>query len=442
MNFEPENDRIEYKSVLDDKKNDNKFKFEREIVAFLNANGGQIFIGVNKSQEVIGVNETDQTQLRIKDRIKNNILPKTLGLFDIKTEKIGEKTVIVVTVSAGSETPYYIREYGRSQKGCFIRIGSSVEPMEETMINDMMNKRVNTSITNIPSKHDNLTFSQLKIYYNEQKQTLSDETFMENLEFLTADKKPNFLAFMLADENNISVRLAKYAGTNKVDLIENIDFGNCSLVKALYKVLDKMDVENRVQTRLHYRGREDKRLVAELPLKEAIINAFVHNDYSQGDTPVFEIFSDRFTITSYGGLPEGLTSERFFKGYTKTRNRELMKIFHDLDLVEEIGSGMGRILAVYSPDNFELDGYFLRVTFKFENITSYDVITDVINDVINREDLVFKVIKANLKITKLQIAKETGLPLGSLDRIIKTLKVKGKLKGKTSNKNGTWEIIE
>jgi predicted HTH transcriptional regulator len=437
MKFEPENDRIEYKSVLDNNKGDNKFKFEREVVAFLNANGGQIFIGVNKLREVIGVSEIDQTQLKIKDRIKNNILPKTLGLFDIKIEKIGESTIIIITISAGSEAPYYIREYGRSKKGCFIRIGSSSESMEETIIDDMMNKRVNMSITNMPSKHSNLTFSQLKIYYNEKKQTLNDETFMENLELLSTDKKPNFLAFMLADKNNISIRLAKYAGTSKVDLIENVDFGNCSLVKALYKVLDKMDVENRVQTRLHYRGREDKRLVAELPLKEAIINAFGHNDYSQGETPVFEIFSDRFTITSYGGLPDGLTLERFFKGYTKTRNRELMKILHDLDLVEEIGSGMGRILAVYTPDNFELDGYFFRVTFKFENITS----DDVTSDVINKEGLVFEAIKASLKITKPQIAKETGIPLGSLDRIIKTLKNHGKLKGKTSNKNGSWEII-
>jgi hypothetical protein len=77
-----------------------------------------------------------------------------------------------------------------------------------------------------------------------------------------------------------------------------------------------------------------------------------------------------------------------------------------LDLVEDIVSGMKRILAVYTPDNFELDGYFMRVTFKFENITS----DDVINDVINRESLVFEVIKANLKITKLQIAEETGIP--------------------------------
>ncbi|MDR1992690.1 MAG: putative DNA binding domain-containing protein [Nitrososphaerota archaeon] len=436
MKFEPENDRIEYKSALDDNKGDNKFKFEREAVAFLNANGGQIFIGVNKAREIVGVKDVDQSQLKIKDRIKNNILPKTLGLFDIKTEKANEKTIIVITISAGSETPYYIREYGRSKKGCYIRIGISSEPMEENMINNMMNRRVNTSITNIPSKHSDLTFRQLKIYYNERKQTLNDETFMENLELLTADKKPNFLAYMLADENNVSIRLAKYARTNKVDLIENVDFGNCSLVSALYKVLDKMDVENKVQTRLHYRGRENKRLVAELPLKEAIINAFVHNDYSQGETPIFEIFSDRFTITSYGGLPEGLTPERFFKGYTKTRNRELMKIFHDLDLVEEIGSGMGRILAVYTPDNFELDGYFMRVTFRFENIAS----DDVISDVINKENLVFEVIRANLKITKPQIAKETGIPLGSLDRIIKALKEQGRLKGKTANKGGTWEL--
>ena len=54
--------------------------------------------------------------------------------------------------------------------------------------------------------------------------------------------------------------------------------------------------------------------------------------------------------------------------------------------------------------------FFMRVTFKFESIAS----DDVISDVINKEALVFEVIRAKLKITKPQIAKETGIPLGSL----------------------------
>ena len=92
---------------------------------------------------------------------------------------------------------------------------------------------------------------------------------------------------------------------------------------------------------------------------------------------------------------------------------------------------MEHILAVYTPNNFELDGYFIRVTFKFENITS----TDMINEPIK---LVFDTIKANLQISREQIAEQTGMSLAAVKRSIKTLKEHGKLKGKNSNKNGTW----
>jgi len=64
--------------------------------------------------------------------------------------------------------------------------------------------------------------------------------------------------------------------------------------------------------------RIEKTLVDSKALKEAIINAMVHNDYSSGIPPVFEIFSDRFTITSYGGLPQEITKEDLAREFNPT----------------------------------------------------------------------------------------------------------------------------
>ena len=75
---------------------------EKEIVAFLNnREGGILYIGLDDEGHPTGNLDLDATQLKIADRIKNNILPSTLGLFDIVTEMVEEITVIKVLISSG-----------------------------------------------------------------------------------------------------------------------------------------------------------------------------------------------------------------------------------------------------------------------------------------------------------------------------------------------------
>ena len=96
-----ETNRIEYKEILN---ND----FEQEVIAFLNyKEGGIIYVGVRKNGQVVGVEDIDLTQLQIKDRIKNNIQPSTLGLFDVIVETKDDKEIIKVVISSGTEKPYY-----------------------------------------------------------------------------------------------------------------------------------------------------------------------------------------------------------------------------------------------------------------------------------------------------------------------------------------------
>lgn len=83
--------------------------------------------------------------------------------------------------------------------------------------------------------------------------------------------------------------------------------------------------------------------------------------------PVVEIYSNRLTITSYGGLVPGLSKDEFFAGRSMLRNREIMRVYRDLDLVEQLGSGIGRILQVYSKDIFNFSENFMEVSFSYES---------------------------------------------------------------------------
>lgn len=351
-----ENNRIEYKQNLTD-------DLEKEAVAFLNYHeGGVIYIGVHKTGTPIGVNDIDGDMLKIKDRLKNNVMPSCMGLFDVAVENIDSKDIIKITFASGTEKPYYIKKSGMSEKGTFIRVGSASEPMPIRMIESLFAKRTRNSIGKIKSPNQNLTFEQLKIYYEGAGKTLNQQ-FASNLELVTEDGLFNYVAYLLADMNGTSIKVAKYDGIDRVDLTENNEYGYCSLIKATKQVLDKIYIENKTLAKITPKEREEKKLWNPVALREAVINAIVHNDYTSEIPPKFEFFNDRIEITSFGSLPQGITEKEFFEGYSVPRNKELMRVFRDLDLVEHLGSGVPRILRSYGKDCFKFTENFLRMVF-------------------------------------------------------------------------------
>jgi predicted HTH transcriptional regulator len=157
--------------------------------------------------------------------------------------------------------------------------------------------------------------------------------------------------------------VAKYATTTREHLVEKAELGNCSLIKAAKSVLEKVNIENRTFVKITSKERIEKRMWHPVALREAIINAFVHADYTLEIPPKFELFPDRIEITSAGGLLQNLTEEEFFEGYSVPRNKELMRVFKDLELVEQLGTGIPRILQYYGKECFKISPNFIRIVF-------------------------------------------------------------------------------
>ncbi|MFT6923846.1 MAG: ATP-dependent DNA helicase RecG [Crocinitomicaceae bacterium] len=353
-----ETNRIEYKLELT-----KDLDLEKEVVAFLNYHeGGIIYIGIDKHGVVQGVKDLDGDMLKIKDRIKMSILPSCMGLFDVSAEVREGRDVIKIILASGSEKPYYKKKYGMSEKGCYIRSGTAADPMPTKMIEELFAKRTRNSMGKIKSAQQDLTFAQLKIYY-QAKGIVLNSHFAKNLELLTEDGSFNYAAYLMADKNGTSVKVAKYKGITREELVESAEYGYESLVKATKQVLDKIEIENTISTEITSKERNETNKWNTVALREAIINAFVHNNYATEVPPKFEIFDNRIEITSCGGLPEGLSQIEFFEGYSVPRNREIMRIFKDLNLVEQLGSGVPRILKAYDRDNFTFSENFIRMTF-------------------------------------------------------------------------------
>lgn len=436
--------------IIEDKRNEFKIKLtdnlEKEVIAFLNTDGGNIFIGIDDKGNISdNLGNIDLLQRAIKDRIKDNIVPSTLGLFDVVVNEKNNKKYIQIIIAKGIERPYYLRGMGMTPDSCFIRIGSSIESMNNETILNLFSKRARNSLKNIKSPNQNLEFKTLKIYYQENGYEINNN-FLKKLDFYTEDNKFNYVAYLLSDNNNIPIQFAKYSGNDVYNLIENEDFGSCSLIKSMENVLNKINIENRTFTKIEVPTRKEIKLFDYNAIKELITNAFVHNDWSNGYSPKFEIFDNKLVISSNGGIQEGITQYEFLEGFSNPRNPELMRIFRDLNYVEQLGTGIQRVLKTYDKNIFEFFANHIRVTIPFNNNDFGKENLNYLfkeNTSLNKlQNSILKLIMDQPNITQDELARLLDVNKRTIIRNFKFLLENNYIERVGANKNGYWKIIK
>ena len=401
--------------------------------------------------------------MSIADRIRNNILPSAMGLFTVEIRQEEMRSYLVVTVAGGLERPYYLKKYGMTPNGCYTRIGTQASPMTQNMIDGFFSRRILNTLHNVVSPNQELTFTQLKIYYQEKGYDAAGSYFLKNLDLFTEDGKYNYAAYLMADHNGTSIKVARFRGTEKLDIVERNEFGRCCLIKSALNVLERLNVANTTVVRVGGKAqRKEIRLIDPAALREAVLNAIIHNDYINGAYPVFEIYDDRIEIISSGGLPVGLSEKEFFAGRSLPRNKELMRIFSDMDLCEQLGSGMKKILRIYPQSVFSVSEHFIDVRFDYAEEAmeilreqnqadnqkpnvSDDRINDRINVIINGriteiERNIMELISEQPNATTDMFCQKTGKTARTVSRALKSLQEKGYLKRIGSRKSGVWEI--
>lgn len=436
--------------LIEDKRNEFKVKltddFEKEVIAFLNTDGGNIFIGIDDNGKVKdNIGNIDLLQRTIKDRIKDNIMPSTLGLYDVIVLEKNKRKYIQVVIAKGNERPYYLRGMGMTPDSCFMRIGSSIQSMSMENILNLFSKRARNSLKNIKSPNQKLEFKTLKIYYQEKGFEINDN-FLKKLDFYMEDGNFNYIAYLLSDNNNLSIQFAKYNGTDVENLIENEDYGFCSLIKATDNILNKLKLENKTYTKIETPTRREIKMFDYDAVKELVTNALVHNDWCNGYSPKFEIFDNKLVISSNGGIQEGVNQEEFLKGFSNPRNPELMRIFRDLNFVEQLGTGIQRVLKVYQKDIFEFYPNHIRVTIYFKENEFLDKIKKnkiLINSDLNEiQKSILKLVMDKPNITQDELGKLLSVTLKTVSRNFKILIKKNYIIRIGANKNGYWKVLK
>ena len=434
-----ESETVEFKEKLNE-------TLPKEIVAFLNTDGGSIYIGIKDDGSPIGVSKVDENLKKISDIITDSIEPVPTGLVEPKIEFIEDKTVIVIDVKKGLKSLYCIKKHGFSQAGCYLRIGSSCKSMstEEIQRRYMQGLSNRDLIISSVGMAGNFSFNTLKNYYTSAGYHLNDNSFEQSLKLRTVDGHYNKMAELLSDSNMIPIIVVKFDGKDKTCISSRNDYGGGCLLFTYEKIRNRFVSENICKTDTSVRPRVDKYLFDMNAVNEALINAIIHNDWTVSQ-PLFCIFSNRIEILSHGGLPSGQSEEQFFSGVSCPRNDMLMTIFNQMKISEHTGHGIPVIVSKYGKEAFKITDNYINVTIPFNE----EVMAVGGNLGGNSggnlggnselENFVISKVLENNKISAKTISEQLGVGQRSVERAFATLKEKGIIE-REGGTRGIWIV--
>ena len=251
------------------------------------------------------------------------------------------------------------------------------------------------------------------------------------------------------------VSFSIFRGETKAAPLYSIkEFGNSCILSAMDKINDYGDVINLVQVDESKRGivRKDVSLFDQDAFREALINAFVHNKWIDGNAPMITIYSNRIEILSRGSLAPKQTIEGFYLGESVPVNQKLSEIFLQLHISERSGRGVPKIVEIYGKDVFEFRENSIVVNIPFKYITT-DMVDKVADKVVDKvadkvadkklnatQNKILLEIRNNPNITQPQLGLKLGFGKTTIQNGISALKKKGYIERIGSNKGGYWKI--
>ena len=403
------------------------------LSSMLNKHGeGTLYFGIKNDGTIIGQKDITESTLRdISRKISEGIKPQVIP--EISMELIDNKTIIKVSVKGNANVysafdKYYIRSFDEDKK---------VSP-------DMLYQLINSKgepdlIVSEPTIRNDLKFTILKGLYLINGYTLNNEQFESNMKLITNNGKYNYMAELLSDSNDISIKVVTFAGTDKTVMLKRTEYGNKCLISSVNDVLEYMNVINETKVKLGGSKRIEESYFDYACFKEAWLNAVVHTRWIEKIPPAVYIYDDRIEIVSNGGLPKALNKEDFFKGVSKPVNNALLNIFTNLNLIDQIGHGIPLIIKKYGKEAFYISNNTIIVTIPINKN-----LLEVNNDInLNETDKkVLKEMKNNPYSTMNEISNKIKSSESNVEKIIKKLKNNNVIKRIGSNKNGYWEVFD
>lgn len=405
------------------------------LTSMLNKNGyGEVLFGVRDNGDVIGQDIGKTTFKSISQAIDNYIDPPIISTIEKRTSSDG-KNYISVT-ARGKNRPYACRNI------IYIRTGEEDRkvPMSELR---MMFMSSGDNLINSTSNNQELTFNELITILDENGTSHKEnDNLVRSLDLVNSEGRFNIQGQILSDQNPTIITVAIFSGLDRTVISHRTDFSGHCLITQVRRSLEYVEALNETSVKVGSGIRMEDKLFDMNSVREAWVNACVHNYWLNMTPPAIHIFDNRMEIISFGAKPYWLSEEGFFCGVSQPVNESLMKVFIRTGLAEHTGHGVPIVVSHYGKECYNLSNTGVTVTIPFSKQRASAMIRSKTILLTDSEKMILDVLRTNPDYTLNNVSENTGLSRSYVGKAITKLKSIGMVERIGSNKKGMWRVKE
>ena len=447
----------DFKSMLEERRPKSWLK---SVSAFANGSGGSLFFGIEDDGTIRGLDNIQYVSEVISSQIRDRMDP--LPSVELVPRDVNGMKVLELMVKAGGYTPYYY--VGDNQRIAFVRVGNESMPATDEQMMRLVLKGTNRSFDSINTAYSlqDFTFIMLANTYRQRLDLPWDKKYVKSFGLVTEEGCLTNAGALFADECPLSqsrLYCTRWNGVEKDDAINDAEYhGNILLL--LREALNFVKSNTRNGWEKLPDGRKNKHEYAERAVLEALVNHFIHRDYTvMGSEVHLDIYDDRLTLTSPGGMYSGLMIQDLDirEVPSDRRNPVLADVMAQLDYMEKRGSGLKRICNATKG----LEGYKEELCPVFKSTASHFMTTiyavkerqtDVMYDVTygdrydlmaqlsERQRAIVSFVKLNPKVTAAEMARMLHVSERTIRRDISEM---GHILHHEGDRNdGEWVLVE
>ena len=466
-----ETDRLEFKREIPthDK------RYLKTVVAFANGLGGSVVFGIDdKTLEVVGMPDDELRKMEdgLASAISSACAPSVVPSFSRET--VDGKTLLVVDVYPGRNTPYHIKAEGLD--GVYVRVGATTRKAEREQVEDLILRGGNRTYDAVIREEETVSDAamlklcrRISLAHRESSGEQIKVTPMM-LEGWGVVKKigrkwhPSVaFQWLLANSDHFArVQCALFADDERTEFIDRQEYSG-SLIDQIEEAYKFVLRSIRRRAKIEGLYRKDSYELPPEAVREAIVNAIAHRDYRQHAYVQVSVLPSRVEVVSPGTLFDGLTVDEMLSGKSKLRNPVLADIFHKMGMIEKWGTGLPRIFARCAKEGVPkpqvvVGGSTVSICFQRQGKAAEDGNATVVGNVGNRvgnvgncvgnavvvdanlEQVVVDCLRGDAKMSAAKMAKVAHVTTRTIERVLGRLKASGRINRKGGTR-GVWEVV-
>ena len=444
----------DYKVTLEEKKPKSWLK---SVSAFANGLGGSLFFGVDNDGFVQGLDDVQHVCEVISSRIRDYMdpLPEVEMIPHIIADKLH---ILQLKVKTGSYTPYY--NIGDGQRVAFVRVGDESMPASAEQMMRLVLKGSNKTYDSLHTdyKAEDYSFTILANSFKKRTNQEWDKKYLLSFGLVTSTGNLTNAGALFADDSPLSqsrLYCTRWDGKDKGDAINDAEFtGNVLML--LREAMNFVKSNTKRGWEKLPDGRKNKPEYAERAVLEAMVNPFIHRDYTvMGGEVHLDIYDNRLVVTSPGGMYNGMLIQNLDIAdvSSERRNPILANVMAQLDYMEKRGSGLTPIcnetkaldgykdelkpMFKSTPTQFQTTIYASSDELGLENVTK-----DVTKELSERQNIILDLIKENPLVTIPEMSLKIGVVIRTVKRDIEYLQSNGFIIREGGRKEGHWKILK